>query len=110
MSYEARDKRKNDQQRRYPQWALLAVLVIGLLIGSILTTWWLTARSEPSQPVQHSDIGMNEFALTATHIVNQATAMAVATQAADSAGLGEFVVTATYIIDMATASAQATNP
>ncbi|MDX2136797.1 MAG: hypothetical protein SF123_01785 [Chloroflexota bacterium] len=110
MTSDMYEKRKNDQPHgRYPQWALLAMLIVGLLIGSIVTTAILSARTIPVEaPLSNAE--RQALEMTATSIINQATIQAVEIQATSASEMNEFAITATYIIDMATATAQAANP
>jgi len=109
----SKPKRKNDDPPRFPAW-LLVLIAIGLVV-IVELIFQPTSRSITEQNSQLAMPGPDHpgaFELTATYIIQQATAIAQGTPqpgiivGADN--LDPFQVTATYLVEQATSVAQGT--
>jgi len=86
------EKRKNDTTRRFRGWQLVAAFMLGALAMLLVFQVW----GAPSRVVNSNQPAQAELALTATHVVEQATVQA---------NLDPFMLTATGLVAQATAQA-----
>jgi hypothetical protein len=115
MEYAGKEKRKNDQRRPFQWW----LLVIGFVLGIAVMLLVVQFNRQPGNMIVYEQGG---FALTATHIVEQATlmvqdpmhltatAVSLETAARDRALIDPIAQTATHIVEVATQQAAGTNP
>ncbi len=107
MTFFSKRKRKNDDPPRFPAWVLV-LIAIGLVI--IVEIIFQPTNSSTSSLVVNQPQG--DIELTATYIIQQATAMAQGTPQSSvivgSDNLDPLQVTATYLLEQATALAQGT--
>ena len=107
MSFFEKRKRKNDDPPRFPAW-ILVLIAIGLVIVVVLFIQPTSRNSSAdSQMALTTDDGAF---LTATYIINQATAMAQGTpqHVAITSTLDALEMTVTYIVQQATNEALGT--
>ena len=105
MSFFSKRKGKNDDPPRFPAW-IIVLIAIGLVV--IIAILFQPATSSRSAVVGYPQ---GAIELTATYIIEQATAMAQGTPQPDvvpSNNLDPIAITATHIIEQATAIAQGT--
>lgn len=106
MAFFEKPKRKNDDPPRFPAW-IIVLIAIGLVL--IIAVLFRPTPQNDSVLVQPTVEGIE---LTATYIIQQATAIAQGTPqpgvviGADN--LAPVQVTATYLVEQATAIAQGT--
>lgn len=86
------EKRKNDFDRRFRGWQLVAAFMLGALAMLLVFQVW----GAPVAVVNNNQPAPAELALTATHVVEQATMQA---------NLDPFMLTATHLVAQATAQA-----
>ena len=109
MAVYENEKRKNDEQRGFPWW----LLVVGFILGAVAMLIVMQGRTPTTTDTANSDIEGIE--LTATTIIEQATAMAqgtvfhVAPVAPVPPESDAYAMTATTIVEQATQSAVMTS-
>ncbi len=103
MGFLSDEKRKNDSPRRFQWWLLLVGFGLGILAMLIVSAGSTSTNNTANNVVNNPD----EFQITATYLIQQATASAQALFVTDENQLGEVQATATYIIQMATQQAEA---
>lgn len=123
MGFLSDEKHKNDSPRRFQWWLLVIGFGLGVLAMLIVSTANTSTNSITNSAVNNPD----ELYITATYLIQQATATAQAVSVtgenqlsemqatasaqalfvADENQLGEVQATATYIIQMATQQAEA---
>ena len=105
MSFFEKRKRKNDDPPRFPAW-ILVLIAIGLVIVVVLFIQSTSRNSSAASQMTLPTIEDGAFDLTATYIINQATAMAQATPQPVSSNLDPIEQTATSIVKLATEQAK----
>ncbi len=91
------EKRKHDETRRFSGW----LLVVAFMLGALAMLLVFQIRSVPPSAVNSVQVAPVDLALTATRVVDEATAMA----AGISANVDPFAPTATHLVDAATGQA-----
>jgi hypothetical protein len=104
MTFFAKRKRKNDESSPFPAW-LIVLVALGIVIVAVIlfrpASRSSTTASDVNQP-------SGNIELTATAIIQEATAMAQGTPQPVASDLDPFELTATYIVQQVTAIAQGT--
>ena len=103
MALFSKPKRKNDDRPRFPAW-IIVVIAIGLVIIIALLSPASTSKSDVVAIPAGSTFTANPIELTATYVIQQATAMAQGT-AVQSGNTDSLLQTATAIIKLATEQA-----
>lgn len=101
MSFFAKRKRKNNEQRPFPAWVIVLVALGVVLIAVIV----FRPTPQTDSNIQQVFPTAEGIELTATAIIQQATAAAQGTPQPVSSDLDPFLLTATSIIQQATAQA-----
>jgi hypothetical protein len=96
MEFAGSEKRKNQTRGGFPWWVLLAAFALGVLLTLAVT------QTQPQSRVVESDGNPQELMLTATAIINGATATANAAEMSAAAEMDAMMATATAIIAQAT--------
>ncbi len=109
MTFFSKRKRKNDDPPRFPAW-IIVLIAIGLVI--IVELVFQPASTTTSLLVVNQPQG--DIELTATYIIQQATALAqgtpqLAVVPANNDNLDPFEITATYIVKQVTEQASTPN-
>jgi len=109
MSFFEKRKRKNDDPPRFPAW-ILVLIAIGLVIVVVLFIQPASRNSSADSQMALPTIEDGAFELTATYIIDQATAMAQGTPqpVAITSTLDALEMTVTYIVQQATNEALGT--
>jgi len=103
MGFLSDEKPKNDSPRRFQWWLLVIGFGLGILAMLIVSTANTSTNRTTNSVVNNSD----ELYITATYLIQQATATAQAVFVTGENQLSEMQATATYIIQMATQQAEA---
>jgi hypothetical protein len=97
MEFGAKEKRKNDLRGGFPWWMLLVAFALGVVLTFAVT------QPRTSQPIAvGSDTAFDEMMLTATAIINGATATANAAEMSAAAEMDAIFATATAVVAQAT--------
>ncbi len=111
MTFFSKRKRKNDDPPRFPAW-ILVLIAIGLVIIVEMIFQPATSVTAPAVMSAGSTFTLDPIEITATYIIQQATAMAQGTPQAEGSLSNDATLdifkTATAIIK--TATAQASTP
>ena len=102
MAYEEREKRKNSDIRRIPGWLLF---IGGVIVGMVLLLLAQGSARPTETAIVIQEQSNEAFYLTATAIINEATAAAQGTLAPPAGDNAALLQTATAIISEATRQA-----
>ncbi len=103
MTFFAKRKRKNNEQRPFPAWVIV-LIALGVVIVAVVL---FRPTAQTNSGASNVNPLSGNIELTATYLIQQATAVAQGTPPAAS-NLDPFLLTATYIIQQATNIAQGT--
>jgi hypothetical protein len=107
MSFFSKRKRKNDDPPRFPAW-IIVLVAIGLVIVIALLSPASTSKSDVAAMPVGSTFTAAPIELTATYVIQQATAIAQGTPqsaAVQSGNIDPILQTATAIVKLATEQA-----